>query len=85
MSIPAFSRVTAVTPIWQMTEAKEGPGPDHDRDADNECVGAPANCVSATAPQGMGTAVIPRPDLPRRALQSERLPTYQHTHGCVER
>ena len=58
MSITAFGRTTPAMFASRTPEAAEGPGPDHDGDADDTSVSpAQAPAVSQTAPSGMGTVV----------------------------
>ncbi len=61
MSISAIALTAPMMPASRTPEATEGPGPDHDGDADDKSVSAlqvPAS--SQTAPSGMGTVVNTR-------------------------
>ena len=58
MSISALASTAPAMVASRTPEAMEGPGPDHDGDADNKGVSAlqaPAN--SQAAPNGMGAVV----------------------------
>ena len=56
MTIAALPTMTAMPS--RTPEAKEGPGPDHDGDADDKSVGAAGmSSVSPSAPPGMGALV----------------------------
>jgi len=54
MSVTAIP-TTMPAPVSRTPEAKEGPGPDHDGDADDNNVGASA--ITPAAPKGMGAVV----------------------------
>jgi hypothetical protein len=61
MSISALASTAPAMHASRTPEAAEGPGPDHDGDADDKSVPAsqpPA--VSQTAPSGMGSIVNTR-------------------------
>jgi hypothetical protein len=58
MSISAVASAAPVMHASRTPEAVEGPGPDHDGDADDKSVSASqAPTVSQTTPNGMGTVV----------------------------
>lgn len=58
MTIAALSSPMAAIPSMRTPEGKEGPGPDHDGDADDKGIGASTSAVSrAAVPPGMGSAV----------------------------
>lgn len=54
MSVTAIPTIMPA-PVSRTPEAKEGPGPDHDGDADDKNVGVSA--ITSAAPKGMGAAV----------------------------
>ena len=55
MSIAAVSSTMSTPSVARTPETVERPGPDHDGDADDKSVGAPAAVLAA--PPGMGKAV----------------------------
>jgi len=58
MSILAVASTAPPMVAPRTPEAKEGPGPDHDGDADDKGVSAlQAPAISQAAPNGMGTVV----------------------------
>ena len=58
MSITAVSSAAPTAFAQRVPEAVEGPGPDHDGDADNKGVsGVQGSSISPAVPQGMGSAV----------------------------
>ncbi len=56
MSIAALPSTMAAMHTARAPEASEGPGPDHDGDADNSSVASTAG-TSAAPPKGMGVSV----------------------------
>jgi len=56
MNIAALPSTMSAMQAMRTPEASEGPGPDHDGDADDKGV-ASSSGVSAAPPSGMGTAV----------------------------
>jgi hypothetical protein len=56
MNIAALPSTMSAMPSMRTPEASEGPGPDHDGDADDKGA-SNASRVSAAPPAGMGNAV----------------------------
>jgi hypothetical protein len=56
MNIAALSSQASALQMMRPSEASEGPGPDHDGDADDKGVSG-ATSVPSQPPAGMGTAV----------------------------
>jgi hypothetical protein len=56
MNIAALQSTMSATQTARTPEALEGPGPDHDGDADDKGVSSTSG-VSASPPSGMGAAV----------------------------
>ena len=58
MTISAVSSTMSPMPTVRTPEAKEGPGPDHDGDADNKGSNiASPPAITPSVPSGMGAAV----------------------------
>jgi hypothetical protein len=57
MSITALSSAMTAMPLSHTPEGKEGPGPDHDGDADDKGISAATSAMPAALPQGMGGVV----------------------------
>ena len=58
MTIAALSNPAVALPQMRAPEGKEGPGPDHDGDADDKGIGGTTRASSlAAVPQGMGSVV----------------------------
>ena len=56
MSVAALPSTMSVMPTMRAPEASEGPGPDHDGDADDKGVANQVG-VSVSPPTGMGVTV----------------------------
>lgn len=56
MNIAALPSTMSAMPSMRTPEASEGPGPDHDGDADDKGVSSSSG-VSAAPPSGMGAAI----------------------------
>jgi hypothetical protein len=57
MTTAALTATMPALHVQRTPEAKEGPGPDHDGDADDKSVAASTAGQTAAAPKGMGAAV----------------------------
>ena len=57
MQIAATGAALSAMPMFRTPEAKESPGPDHDRDADDATGGKQIASVSSGSPTGPGNLI----------------------------